>query len=119
MQTPLAFGARHLTAVGFMVEADQVKEAMKHQHAQLIEATMPECKGLEVGAFYGNGEITERTGFSGRERKNISGVIVTEELVVELAKRPVVGYKAGERTAFGYRVRQRSGEGCQCLLLFF
>ena len=60
--TPEGFGARHLAAVGFVIQAQQVEQAVQHQDANLIFEGVAEHRGLFAGPGGGYGYFTDRLG---------------------------------------------------------
>jgi len=56
---PALFGARHAAAVGGMIHAQQVQQAVQHEDLDLLPGVVAEGAGLGAGAGEGDGDVAE------------------------------------------------------------
>lgn len=99
MKTPLAFGTRHLSAIGFVIEANEMKQAVQHQDANLIHQRVAKLTGLHFGALNRDREVADRFFAIGWERKDIGCVVVVTKLPVEPLEGAVVRDETGKGAA--------------------
>jgi len=102
VRAPAFFGAGHLPAVLFVVEAEQVQEAVQHQDFDLALDAVTELPRLPARAPEGDGKIAEMFGGGGGWKgKHVGGIIQTAELVIQAAQLDVAGDEATERLSLG------------------
>ena len=55
----MSFGARHLAAIGFVIHAQQMQNAMQHQHRDLVAHRMAVLDGLLFGSVEGDCDLAQ------------------------------------------------------------
>jgi hypothetical protein len=127
-RAPALFRARHLSAVGLMVETEKVQHAVQHQDFDFVFDVVAELARLGPGAAQGDGEIAQagdgrsgggmtdawaggRSGrWNGGKRKHVGGVIQTAKFAIQAAQFGIAGDEAIERLALGNFFLQAAGE---------
>ena len=126
-RAPAFFRARHLSAVGFVVETEQVQHAVQHQDLDFVFYSVAEFARLGPGSAQRNGEIAQTGGgptaawpgglaggradaCSGGEREHVGGVIQTAKFAIQAAQIGVAGDEAIERLPLGNFFLEPAGE---------
>src|SRR5471030_1351178 len=107
---PALFGASHPAAVGFVIHAQQVQDAVEHQDPDFLLGLVAEFAGLGAGARKRDGDIAKQafTGKAGREayptgeREHVRGVILAAEIAVQTAQFGVARDQAIESPPLGH-----------------
>jgi hypothetical protein len=92
--TELGFAVGHLAAVGLVVEAGEVKQAVEEEDADLVAEGVAEGVGLADGGVEGDGEVAGVVrGELGRggEAEDVGGLVFAAERFVETTECGVVG----------------------------
>jgi hypothetical protein len=92
--TELGFAVGHLAAVGLVVEAGEVKQAVEEEDADLVAEGVAEGVGLADGGVEGDGEVAGVVrGELGRggEAEDVGGLVFAAEGAVEAAELGVGG----------------------------
>jgi hypothetical protein len=112
--TPSLFGASHPAAVAFVIHAQQVQDAVKHQDLDFLLGPVAEFAGLGAGAGKRDGDIAQwGAGCRGpdagglglgnrRERQNVRGVVLAAKNSVQAAQFGVARDQAIEGTAVSH-----------------
>jgi hypothetical protein len=94
-----------------MIESHQMEHAVEHQNTNFVDSAMPKLAGLRLGALDRDCEIAERPNFStGRERENISRVIMTQKLKIQPLQRAVSGDEANDTAAQRHSITEKAKE---------
>jgi hypothetical protein len=87
--------------VRFVVHSHQVQGSVEHQHLQFVVEFVAVVGCLGGGTVYGDGQFADPVGFVGGKAEHVGGLIVGEEIAVQLLELGIVGEQAIEGPATG------------------
>jgi hypothetical protein len=99
------FFPAHLSLIGLVVVSQQVEHAMGSQDPQLPLKGMLLLKGLAVGSFHGDDNITQVTVLKAqaligrgmiRERQHVGSLVLVAKTPIEAADCPIVSQQDNE-----------------------
>lgn len=114
MGAPAGLGAAHAAAVGFVVVAEEVEEAVEEEDAEFGRGVVAVGGGLGGGAVPGNSYVAQwALGLAGGKREDVGGVVLAEEVAVHALEAGVGGNEAAEGAAEGDFIAEGAGKGLE------